>query len=158
VLHVSLRDLAPEIVLASCNIVDDVEHCSGRHLAASGRTAHRAAGLPGRHVGRRIAGRVEVPTDRAVVFSPFGPGRARSRGGQYVYDQVLRSGELHVVDDFFHELAGTDERCGSVRGSRATQGRRGGDHASHSHSDAFNQDDLFVDLRSIVRPLAVPEV
>jgi ornithine cyclodeaminase len=27
VLHISLRDLAPEILLASANIVDDIEHC-----------------------------------------------------------------------------------------------------------------------------------
>jgi ornithine cyclodeaminase len=37
VLHVSLRDLAPEILLASANIVDDVEHClkasTSPHLA-----------------------------------------------------------------------------------------------------------------------------
>ena len=37
VLHVSLRDLAPEILLASTNIVDDVEHClkanTSPHLA-----------------------------------------------------------------------------------------------------------------------------
>ena len=37
VLHVSLRDLAPEIVLASANVVDDVEHClkadTSPHLA-----------------------------------------------------------------------------------------------------------------------------
>jgi len=24
--------------------------------------------------------------------------------GKYVYDEVTRSGELHVIDDFFHEL------------------------------------------------------
>jgi ornithine cyclodeaminase len=37
VLHVSLRDLAPEILLASANVVDDVEHClkanTSPHLA-----------------------------------------------------------------------------------------------------------------------------
>ena len=36
-LHVSLRDLAPEILLGSTNIVDDVEHClkadTSPHLA-----------------------------------------------------------------------------------------------------------------------------
>ena len=48
VLHVSLRDLAPEILLASTNIVDDVEHClKAEHLAAPGRAAHRQPGLPG---------------------------------------------------------------------------------------------------------------
>jgi len=44
VLHVSLRDLAPEIVLASTNIVDDVEHClkadTSPHLAEQ-RTGNR---------------------------------------------------------------------------------------------------------------------
>jgi ornithine cyclodeaminase len=24
--------------------------------------------------------------------------------GKYVYDEVVRCGELHIVDDFFHEL------------------------------------------------------
>jgi ornithine cyclodeaminase len=106
VLHVSLRDLAPEIVLGSCNIVDDVEHC----LKAD-TSPHLAEQLTGRRdflagtLADVIAGRVAVPSDRPVVFSPFGLGVLDLAVGKYVYDQVLRSGELHVVDGFFHELS-----------------------------------------------------
>ncbi|HEX4362520.1 MAG TPA: 2,3-diaminopropionate biosynthesis protein SbnB [Pseudonocardia sp.] len=106
VLHVSLRDLAPEILLASCNIVDDVEHC----LKAD-TSPHLAEQLTGRRdflagtLADVIAGRVQVPADRPVVFSPFGLGVLDLAVGKYVYDEVLRSDELHVVDGFFHELS-----------------------------------------------------
>jgi 2,3-diaminopropionate biosynthesis protein SbnB len=105
VLHVSLRDLAPEIVLASANIVDDIEHCL---------TADTSPHLAEQRAGNRdfllgtlddvMAGRVTVPDDQPVVFSPFGLGVLDLAVGKYVYDEVARSGELHVVDDFFHEL------------------------------------------------------
>jgi len=39
VLHVSLRDLAPEILLASTNVVDDVEHCRRADPWCSPRSA-----------------------------------------------------------------------------------------------------------------------
>jgi 2,3-diaminopropionate biosynthesis protein SbnB len=105
VLHVSLRDLAPEIVLASTNIVDDIEHC----LKAN-TSLHLAEQLTGNRdflhgtLDDVMAGRVTVPADRPVVFSPFGLGVLDLAVGKYVYDEVVRSGELHVVDDFFHEL------------------------------------------------------
>jgi 2,3-diaminopropionate biosynthesis protein SbnB len=105
VLHVSLRDLAPEIVLASTNIVDDVEHC----LKAN-TSPHLAEQLTGNRdflhgtLDDVIAGQVTVPADRPVVFSPFGLGVLDLAVGKYVYDEVTRSGELHVIDDFFHEL------------------------------------------------------
>ena len=105
VLHVSLRDLAPEIVLASANVVDDVEHCL---------KAETSPHLAERLVGNRdfvtgtlpdvLSGRVTPPADRPVVFSPFGLGVLDLAVGKYVYDEVARAGELHVVDDFFHEL------------------------------------------------------
>ena len=105
VLHVSLRDLAPEILLASTNIVDDVEHClkadTSPHLVEQ-RTGNRdfLAGT----LDDVMAGRVTVPADRPVVFSPFGLGVLDLAVGKYVYDEVARLGELNVVDGFFHEL------------------------------------------------------
>jgi 2,3-diaminopropionate biosynthesis protein SbnB len=105
VLHVSLRDLAPEIVLASTNIVDDVEHC----LKAD-TSPHLAEQLTGNRdfvhgtLDDVIAGRVTIPADRPTVFSPFGLGVLDLAVGKYVYDRVAGNGGLHVVDDFFHEL------------------------------------------------------
>jgi ornithine cyclodeaminase len=105
VLHVSLRDLAPEILLASANFVDDVEHC----LKAD-TSPHLAEQLTGSRdflagtLDDVMAGRVSVPADRPVVFSPFGLGVLDLAVGKYVYDEVARAGELHVIDDFFHEL------------------------------------------------------
>ncbi|TWF79067.1 ornithine cyclodeaminase [Pseudonocardia hierapolitana] len=106
VLHVSLRDLAPEILLASTNIVDDVEHC----LKAD-TSPHLVEQLTGSRdflhgtLDDVMAGRLSVPADRPVVFSPFGLGVLDLAVGKYVYDEVARSGELHVIDGFFHDLS-----------------------------------------------------
>ncbi|MFC8195674.1 2,3-diaminopropionate biosynthesis protein SbnB [Streptomyces sp. NPDC057298] len=105
VLHVSLRDLAPEILLDSANFVDDVEHC----LKAE-TSPHLAERLTG---GRDfidgtlddvLSGRVSAPADRTVVFSPFGLGVLDLAVGKFVHDEVVRRGEPHVIDGFFHEL------------------------------------------------------
>jgi 2,3-diaminopropionate biosynthesis protein SbnB len=105
VLHISLRDLAPEILLASTNFVDDVEHClqanSSPHLVEQ-LTGNRDF-LSGT-LDDVMAGRVAVPVGRPVIFSPFGLGVLDLAVGKYVYDEVVRSGELHVINDFFHEL------------------------------------------------------
>ncbi|MFC5994748.1 2,3-diaminopropionate biosynthesis protein SbnB [Pseudonocardia hispaniensis] len=105
VLHVSLRDLAPQILLACTNIVDDIEHC-----LKAGTSPHLAEQLAGNRdfllgtLEDVMAERVTVPADRPVVFSPFGLGVLDLAVGKYVHDEVARSGELHVIDDFFHDL------------------------------------------------------
>ncbi|MGW1469413.1 2,3-diaminopropionate biosynthesis protein SbnB [Streptomyces sp. NPDC002308] len=104
VLHVSLRDLAPRVLLASTNIVDDIGHC----LRAD-TSPHLTEQLTGNRdfvhgtLDDVMAGRVTVPGDRPVVFSPFGLGVLDLAVGGFVYDRVARSGQLRVVDDFFHE-------------------------------------------------------
>ena len=105
VLHVSLRDLAPEIILGSTNVVDDVEHC----LKAD-TSPHLAEQLTGNRdfllgtLDDVMGGRVTLPPDRPVVFSPFGLGVLDLAVGKYVYDRVAANGGLHVIDDFFHEM------------------------------------------------------
>ena len=105
VLHVSLRDLAPEVLLASANIVDDVEHC-----LRAGTSPHLAEQLTGNRdflhgtLDDVMAGRVTRAGGPAGGVLPLRPGGARPRGRQVRLRQVVRSGELHVVDDFFHEL------------------------------------------------------
>jgi N-[(2S)-2-amino-2-carboxyethyl]-L-glutamate dehydrogenase len=105
VLHVSLRDVTPAIVLASTNIVDDVEHC------LAGRTSpHLAERLTGNRdfidgtLGDLIAGRVKIPAGRPILFSPFGLGVLDLALGRYVYDRLAEAGELRTIDGFFSEL------------------------------------------------------
>ncbi|HEX4704909.1 MAG TPA: 2,3-diaminopropionate biosynthesis protein SbnB [Pseudonocardiaceae bacterium] len=105
VLHVSLRDLAPEIVLDATNIVDDVDHCL---------KANTSVHLAEQQVGHRdfitgtladvVTGAVRLPAERPVVFSPFGLGVLDLAVGRFVYDELVRRGELATVDGFFAEL------------------------------------------------------
>jgi 2,3-diaminopropionate biosynthesis protein SbnB len=106
VLHVSLRDVAPEIVLASTNIVDDVEHC-----LAGNTSPHLAEQLTGNRdfidgtLGDVIAGRVKVPAGRPLLFSPYGLGVLDLALAKYVYDRLAEAYELRTIDGFFHDLS-----------------------------------------------------
>ncbi|WP_030019141.1 2,3-diaminopropionate biosynthesis protein SbnB [Streptomyces monomycini] len=105
VLHVSLRDLAPGILLDAANFVDDADHC-----LRAGTSPHLAEQLTGDRrfvtgtLADVLAGRVSVPADRTVVFSPFGLGVLDLAVGAFVHDEVARAGALHLIDDFFHAL------------------------------------------------------
>ncbi|GAA4963249.1 ornithine cyclodeaminase [Nonomuraea thailandensis] len=105
VLHVSLRDLSPEIILSSCNILDDVEHCmkagTSPHLAEQ-RTGGRS--FVDGTLYDVLEGRVAPPAGRPVVFSPFGLGVLDLAVARYVLDEVSASGDLMTVPGFFHEL------------------------------------------------------
>ncbi|ALE83833.1 2,3-diaminopropionate biosynthesis protein SbnB [Pseudonocardia sp. HH130629-09] len=106
VLNVSLRDLSAEIVLSSFNVLDDVEHClkadTSPHLAEQA-TGNRD--FVDGTLDQVLDGTLAVPTDRTVVFSPFGLGVLDLAVGRFVHAEVARAGELHTVDDFFHELS-----------------------------------------------------
>lgn len=105
VLHVSLRDLAPAVLLEAVNIVDDVDHClkanTSPHLVEQ-QTGSRDF-LDGT-LADVLTGRVRLPADRPIVFSPFGLGLLDLVLGRYVHDELARAGRLARVDGFFHDL------------------------------------------------------
>jgi ornithine cyclodeaminase/alanine dehydrogenase-like protein (mu-crystallin family) len=78
-----------------------VERVSGSTSVTS-TASHEIANFRSR--SSCVTGRVTVPAGRPAVFSPFGLGVLDLAVAKYVYDEVSRSGDLHVVDDFFHEL------------------------------------------------------
>jgi 2,3-diaminopropionate biosynthesis protein SbnB len=104
VLHVSLRDLAPEILLGAQNVVDDVEHVmkanTSPHLAEQ-KTGNRdfVTGT----LADIITGRRSVNGGGPIIFSPFGMGILDLAVGKWVYDQAVASGQDLRLSDFFYE-------------------------------------------------------
>src|SRR5574341_2111419 len=104
VLHISLRDLAPEILLASQNVVDDVDHVmkanTSPHLAEQ-QTGSRdfVTGT----LADIIRGRKSVDRGSPIIFSPFGMGILDVAVGKWVYDQAVVAGRDQRLSDFFYE-------------------------------------------------------
>jgi N-[(2S)-2-amino-2-carboxyethyl]-L-glutamate dehydrogenase len=104
ILHVSLRDIAPELVLSNDNIVDDVDHvCRAQtsvHLAEQ-KTGRRdfIRGTLGEILNGQCAARSD---DRdLVIYSPFGLGILDVALGEYLFQQAVAKQIGLPVPSFF---------------------------------------------------------
>ena len=105
VLHLSLRDLAPEILLASNNVVDDVDHVM--NADTSPHLAEQALGnrdFVDGTIAQLIRGECALADDRPTIFSPFGMGILDIAVGKWIYDEATSSGQDNLIDGFFSEL------------------------------------------------------
>jgi ornithine cyclodeaminase len=110
ILHISLRDLSPEVILSSDNVTDDIEHAC--RAETSLHLAERLVGdrdfircrladiLSGDACPRRDLNSV-------AVFSPFGLGVLDLAVAKLVYDAALEQGVGTVIDSF---LTGNGEQ------------------------------------------------
>lgn len=103
ILNVSLRDLGPAVILDSVNVVDDPDH-----VFQAGTSVHLAEQLTGNRdfVDATVYDVLrgwEPPTDRPIVFSPFGLGVLDLAVGRYVHRQATIDGLAVPVPDFYYE-------------------------------------------------------
>ncbi|MFG3285584.1 2,3-diaminopropionate biosynthesis protein SbnB [Streptomyces sp. NPDC048111] len=104
ILNISLRDLAPELLLTANNIVDDIDHClkarTSPHLAellTGGRDFINGT------LGGLLAGDVALDPGRPTVFSPFGLGVLDIAVGRHVLGEAIADGAALDVPGFFGE-------------------------------------------------------
>jgi ornithine cyclodeaminase len=103
VLHLSLRDLGPEVILSSANIVDDIDHAlkakTSLHLTEI-KTGNRD--FVSSTIAELLLEEKTLPTSQTIIYSPFGMGILDLAIGKFVVDEV-ESNAVHI-DNFFHDL------------------------------------------------------
>jgi ornithine cyclodeaminase len=102
VLHLSLRDIGVNVILASQNIVDDVDHCM---------KANTSLHLTEIETGSRnfvsgtlvdvLENRVALDYEKPRIFSPFGLGVLDIAVGNFVFEASKSSIDVISLPDFF---------------------------------------------------------
>jgi ornithine cyclodeaminase len=106
VIHLSLRDICVNAILASQNIVDDVDHClkarTSPHLAeiATGSRSFVSGTL-----ADVLEKKLKPDYGRPRIFSPFGLGVLDLAVGNFVLEAAISSGEAIALPDFFSNSA-----------------------------------------------------
>lgn len=102
ILHISLRDIAPHLLLHSDNITDDVDHVltanTSAHLAY--QTCHHKNFIKGT-IGQLLSSELLLSEDKPVIFSPMGMGILDIALAEFVYQTSLKNNAYIGINQFF---------------------------------------------------------
>jgi N-[(2S)-2-amino-2-carboxyethyl]-L-glutamate dehydrogenase len=108
ILHISLRDIAPEVLVTCDNIVDDIDH-----VCREQTSVHLTEQVEGNRNFIRctlasITKGVSSPrrsNDDTVIFSPFGLGVLDLALSAFVLERAMQLGKGEIVKSFFPSTA-----------------------------------------------------
>jgi len=102
ILHLSLRDLSPKIILASNNLVDDIDHCM--KAATSIHLTEQKVGtrdfVTGT-IGELLQSKILLDFKKPTIYSPFGMGILDLAVASYVYKTAVSENMDINISDFF---------------------------------------------------------
>lgn len=106
VLHLSLRDICVNVILASQNIVDDVDHClkANTSLHLTEQATEIRDFISGTLVDV-LEKKVKLDHRKARIFSPFGLGVLDIAVGSIVLEAAISSNTAIALPDFFSNSA-----------------------------------------------------
>ncbi len=102
VLNVSLRDISPEIILSSNNIVDDIDHVLNAKTSpdlAYQKSKNKDFINCSAH--ELINGYNKFSAHKPIIFSPMGMGILDLILANYVYEQASKNGFNIQINNFF---------------------------------------------------------
>lgn len=102
ILNISLRDLSPDLLIGSNNIVDDIEHVinanTSPHLA---QQKYGNIHFINCTVSELISGYNKFDINKPTIFSPMGMGILDLSVASYIYCEAKNSEQCIEIDDFF---------------------------------------------------------
>jgi len=110
VLHVSLRDLSPALILRYDNVVDDIDHvCRAQTSLDLARQSSGHADFIRGTLGEIILGKIAArnPSSNITIFSPFGLGILDLALSKFVVDAAREPGLGFEVPSFLPQSWGS---------------------------------------------------
>lgn len=103
VINISLRDLDAEIILASNNIVDDVDHVNRENTSI--HLANKKTGdlnFINGNIAKVFQNEIQIDNKKATILSPFGLGILDVAIGKYIYDTAIAQNKGIAINNFFN--------------------------------------------------------
>ncbi|MBN9344333.1 MAG: 2,3-diaminopropionate biosynthesis protein SbnB [Caedibacter sp. 38-128] len=103
ILNISLRDLASNVILASNNVVDDIDHILRENT--SPHLAYLETGNKN-FINTTIGDLINksynnFKADNPTIFSPMGMGILDLSVANYIYKQASKNNQVNFINDFF---------------------------------------------------------